>query len=297
MSDATSPNVLIVGCGYTGARLARRLEPTHEVLGCVATPGSIDRLAAQGIQATVLDLDDAGVSPVDAEWLRGAIVCHLAPPPPAGTEDPRTRRLLELLPATPASLLYLSTTGVYGDCEGAVVTEATPIRPATDRARRRSDAEATVLRWCEAHDVRPIVLRVPGIYGPGRLPLERLRRGEPVIAAAEAGAGNRIHVDDLVTACELAIEQPAARGIYNVGDGNHASSSVYFATVARLAGLPAPREITMAEAREALPPAMLSFLLESRRVSTARIRDELGFVPRYAALEDGIRASLDPPVG
>jgi len=285
--------VLIVGCGYTGSRLARHLAVEYEVLGTVATKTSLEHLARQGIAAVRYDLDGADPCPVGAEWFDGATLCHLAPPPAVGDTDDRTRRLLASLPGTPSCLIYLSTTGVYGDRGGEVVTEHTPIHPTSDRARRRADAERAIDDWCESRDVRAVVLRVPGIYGPGRLPLERLRRGEPVLTRADAGPGNRIHVDDLVLACSLAIASPLARGIYNVGDGNHASSSEYFSLVASQAGLPAPREVTLEEARAALSPGMLSFLTESRRVAIDRIRAELGFVPRYADLATGIRASLD----
>jgi nucleoside-diphosphate-sugar epimerase len=137
---------------------------------------------------------------------------------------------------------------------------------------------------------------VPGIYGPGRLPIERLRRGEPVLDAADAGAGNRIHVDDLVAACRLVMAAPHAAGIYNVGDGNHASTSEYFTRVADLAGLPVPPGIPLAEAHNQISAQMLSFLTESRRVAIDRIRRELGFSPRYADLDAGIRASLDAQI-
>ena len=169
--------VLIVGCGYTGRRLARHLDAGHEVLGSVATQASLERLAREGIAAVRYDLDGVDPCPVDAAWLDGATLCHLAPPPASGATDERTRRLLASLPAAPSRLVYLSTTGVYGDRGGELVTERTPIDPATDRGRRRADAENAIRDWCESHSVRAVTLRVPGIFGPGRLPLERLRRG------------------------------------------------------------------------------------------------------------------------
>jgi nucleoside-diphosphate-sugar epimerase len=134
---------------------------------------------------------------------------------------------------------------------------------------------------------------VPGIYGPGRLPLERIRRGDPVIVESEAGPGNRIHVDDLVSVCIAAGAKPAAANrIYNVGDGNHASTTAYFAAVARLAGIPEPARVSREEARLRLSPGTWSFLGASRRVNTARMRRELGVALRYEDLEEGIRASL-----
>lgn len=280
---------VIIGCGYTGQRLARRLPGT--VLALTGSSASSARLRAQGIDARPLDLDRlAGDERLD---VAGAVVFYLAPPPAGGDTDPRLRACLAVLDGRPARLVYMSTTGVYGDAGGTTVTEDSPPRPSTARARARLDAETSIRDWCRAHDTAWTILRVPAIYGPGRLPLERIRRGDPVLAAAEAGPGNRIHVDDLVSACiAAATSQRAADRIYNVGDGRHDSSTAYFAAVARLAGLPPPAAVTRDEARLRLSPGAWSFLAESRRVDTTRMRDELGVALRYADLEEGIRASL-----
>ena len=187
----------------------------------------------------------------------------------------------------------MSTTGVYGDAGGESVDEDRPPAPTTDRARARLDAERAVQDWAATAGCEWVILRVPGIYGPGRLSLERIRRGEPTIRRQEAGPGNRIHVDDLVRVCIAAAAAPRARNrIYNVGDGNHASTSEYFATVARLAGLTPPPEISREEARNRLSPMAWSFLGESRRVDTSRLDRELGVDLLYRDLEAGIRASL-----
>jgi nucleoside-diphosphate-sugar epimerase len=293
MLSGTEPRVvLIVGCGYTGRRLALRLAPHCEVVGWVASTESVRALEVLGLSAQRVDLDRAERLPLEPRWLEGTALCYLAPPPHHGDIDTRLAHLLALLPEQPRTLLYMSTTGVYGDRGGAEVSETTPIRPSTSRALRRADAERQVTAWSARTGNRAVILRVPGIYGPGRLPLERLRRGEPVIRGSDSGSGNRIHVDDLVTACVTALKHPDARGIYNVGDGNPATTSEFFTRVALLAGLPPPRQVDLEEARRVLSPAMLSFAGESRRVSTARICRELGFAPRYASLDEGIRASL-----
>ncbi len=284
---ATRHAFTIVGCGYVGARLARRLDgPVRALTG---SPAGAGRLRGQGIDAAAWDLDAAAATPLD---VHGQRVFYLVPPPPEG-RDPRVRRALAALAGRPARFVYMSTTGVYGDAAGATVTEDTPVNPTTARAQARDDAERAVRAHCESHGIPWVVLRVPGIYGPGRLPLERLRRGDPAVAEAEAGPGNRIHVDDLVDVCVAAATAPAAQDrVYNVGDGNHASSTAYFRTVARLAGLPPPRELPREQARQQMSAATWSFLGESRRVSTQRMREELGVALRYAELEDGVRASL-----
>ncbi len=259
---------VIAGRGYTGARVAERLAPQGAVIGLTRKPHDFNFTA-----------------PYD--------VVYLAPPPAPGTTDPRLARFLAALPARPGRILYVSTTGVYGDAGGATVTEDTPPAPATDRARRRLAAETTLRAWCEARNLDWVILRVPGIYGPGRLPLDRLRRGEPALAESEAGPGNRIHVEDLADICVAALLQPQARNrIYNVGDGDHTTSTAFLGLVADIAGLPIPPQLPITQLAALRSDAALSFLAESRRVDTSRLRQELGFKPRYPSAEAGIRASL-----
>lgn len=252
-------------------------------------------LRADAIDTLQVDFDQGASPPRDAlrTAAHGAALVYLVPPAEHGDGDARLEAFLHGLgDASPAVFVYISTTGVYGDTAGAVVDEHTPVAPANARSRRRVAAEALATAWCAGRDVRCVVLRVPGIYGPNRLPLDRLRRGEPVLRPDEAGPGNRIHVDDLVAAIVAAIDRPAAQGIFNVGDGDHSSTTVYLQETARAAGLPEPALVSRAEASTRMTPGMLAFLLESRRVDTARMRDELGVQPRYPTVQAGIRASL-----
>ena len=206
---------LIAGCGYTGLRLARRLQPRWQVTAAGALGGRGGRHCnAAGIATVPLDLDATAAPGALAKVADGAAIAYLVPPPDSGTSDPRLERFLAAVgPARPTVLLYMSTTGVYGDTGGAAVTEDSPVAPGNDRSQRRVAAESIARGWCEARGVRCVVLRVPGIYGPGRLPLERLQRGEPTLRPEDAGPGNRIHVDDLVTACVAALERPVQRRV------------------------------------------------------------------------------------
>jgi nucleoside-diphosphate-sugar epimerase len=188
-------------------------------------------------------------------------------------------------------VVYLSTTGVYGSAAGGEVDENTPPAPADEAGARRLAAETVVASWCAARSIRCVVLRVPGIYGPHRLPLDRLKGGEPVLRPEDAGPGNRIHVEDLVTVCEAALEQAVA-GVIPVGDGNHASIGAFMERVAALGGLPPPRRVTWGEAQREISPGLLAYLQSSRRVLTHRMRQELGVTPRYTDLDAGICASL-----
>lgn len=283
---------LIVGCGYVGRRLARRLGPGSPTVAIVRSTTSAATLRADGVEVMATDLD----GPIAGDALHaaapGAAIAYLAPPPDSGTTDARMATFLAALgDARPAVLLYVSTTGVYGDAGGALVTEATPVAPANDRSRRRVDAEARAAKWCPGHGTRCVILRVPGIYGPDRLPIERLRRGEPALRPEDAGPGNRIHVDDLVSACIAALERPVT-GVFNMGDGNHASTTRYLQRVAALADLPPPRLVSMEEARSTISPGLLAFLVESRRIDNRRMLGELGVRLAYADLDAGIAASL-----
>ncbi len=287
------PDTLIIGCGYVGERLARALEGA--VRGITQSAASAERLRGMGIDARSFDLDSEA-APMDLG--EAGLVYYLAPPPRESTTDARIRRWLGSLRTTPLRIVYLSTTAVYGDAGGAEVDETTPPAPTQSRGRARLDAEQALVAQAESRGTEWVILRVPGIYGPGRLPLDRIARRLPVIRESESGPGNRIHVLDLVEACRVAGSLPGAAGrIYNVSDGNPASTTTYLRTVARLAGLPGPPEVGRDEAALTLTPMAWSFLADSRRVSNRRMREELGVLPRFARLEDGIRHSLEEAPG
>jgi nucleoside-diphosphate-sugar epimerase len=193
----------------------------------------------------------------------------------------------------PQRFIYLSTTGVYGDRAGASVDEETPPAPQSERAARRLAAEHCVRQWADSRAVSWCILRIPGIYGPGRLPLERLRRGDPAIDLPESTPGNRIHVEDLVSACVAAGSAARAnRRIYNITDGSNDSLTAYLQRVARICGLPSPPLISRADAQSISSTTAWSFLNESRRVENRRMLDELGVALAYQDLDAGIRASL-----
>jgi nucleoside-diphosphate-sugar epimerase len=285
-------HVLIVGCGYVGQRLAQALRDRYDVTCLVRSSHSRTQLERVGLRAVAMDLDRVRLGVDIPERLEQEAIIYLAPPPGSGESDLRLDRFLQLAIVPPRVFVYMSTTGVYGDTDGAWVDESSPVRPATDRARRRVSAEEMTRVWCNERHVRRVVLRVPGIYGPGRLPLERLQRGEPVVRREDAGFSNRIHVDDLVAACCAAVMNPRARGVYNVTDGNSLSATEFVEAVARVAGLRPPPQVSMEEAQLTFTAERLSFLNESRRIRNDRMREDLGVELRYGDIEAGIRASL-----
>ncbi|MEJ2575242.1 MAG: SDR family oxidoreductase [Gammaproteobacteria bacterium] len=284
--------MLIIGCGAVGRRLAQRIRAAGgPVTGTVRSAAGAATLAAAGVDALRLDLDE---TPVPHLPTAGAAVFYLVPPPPRGDSDERLRRFLAACArdGQPRRIVAISTTGVYGDCAGAWVDEHRPANPQVDRAKRRWDAERQLMAWREASGGQAVVLRVAGIYGPGKLPLERLRRGDPMISAAEAPWTNRIHIDDLVTTCLAAMDRGRDGEVYNACDGQPGNMADYFARVAAAAGLPRPPEISRAEAERTLSPGMLSYLGESRRLSNRKLVEELGVELRYPTLAEGLAASL-----
>ena len=285
-------HVLVAGCGYVGQRLALRLQEQFDVTCLVRSAERVAELQRAGIRAIAVDLDRVRPGVTIPERLDQEAIVYLTPPPVLGESDLRLDRFLQLASVPPHTFVYMSTTGVYGDTAGGVVDESSAVQPRTDRARRRVSAEEMTRVWCNERHVRRVVLRVPGIYGPDRLPLERLKHIEPVVREREAGINNRIHVDDLVEACVRAITNPEARGVYNVTDGQPFSSTTFMNLVAKVAGLPPPPTVSMEEAQLTFSPERLSFLNESRRVSNERMLKHLGVVLKYSDVEAGIRASL-----
>lgn len=284
-------SVLIVGCGDIGRRTGRRLvERGDEVVGLVRSEASAAAATADGCRAVAADLDRGG----DAQRPEpGGTLYWFAPPPPRGRQDPRLRDYLAAIPAReePGRVVLISTSGVYGDRGGEWVDETAPLRPTSDRGHRRVDAERALTDWAGERGVETVILRVAGIYGPGRLPLERLQRGDPILDPADSGVTNRIHAEDLAAICARAGEPDAPIGIYNVADGAPCPMAEYFDAVADAAGLPRPPRVPLAEAHRRISRGMLEFLLESRRLDTARLQ-ELGVELAYPDYQAGIRASL-----
>jgi nucleoside-diphosphate-sugar epimerase len=214
-------------------------------------------------------------------------VLHCAPPPALGEGDGRTANLLAALQAA-RRIVYISTSGVYGDCGGALVHESRPVRPETARARRRVNAEEQLHRWCAERQVALVVLRAPGIYAADRLPIERLRAGMPVLRAEDDVYRNHIHADDLAAAAVRALELDAPPGIYNVADDSDLRMGDWLDLVAAHAGLPKPARLPRNRIAERVSPEVLSFMNESRRLDNRRMKTVLGVKLRYPTVHQGL---------
>jgi nucleoside-diphosphate-sugar epimerase len=283
-------NVFIVGCGDIGRRVAALYQQKNlSVTGLVRSEASVEDLEQAGISPLLADLAD--VRRLEGEAIEGATLFYLAPPPAEGETDPLIRRFLAAIPAEalPQKLVLLSTTAVYGDCHGNWIDETRPANPQTDRGRRRLDAEQAARDWSAETGVPVVILRVGGIYGPGRLPLARIEKGLPILNESESPFTNRIHQDDLAQICVAAAESGKADEVYNVSDGQPSTMSRYFKEIARAQGLPLPPEVTLQEAQKVMSAGMLSYLKESRRLDNRKLVEDLGVVLRYPNLEAGLK--------
>jgi nucleoside-diphosphate-sugar epimerase len=287
------PVLLIVGCGDIGLRVAALLRGRWRLIALTSSAARIAELRAAGVQPLVGNLDE----PATLARLAGLAdaVLHLAPPPPHGAGDSRTAHLLRALAlkGRVRRIVYGSTSGVYGDCGGALIDETRAVRPATDRARRRVDAECRLRWYGRAFGSRVTLLRIPGIYAGDRAgghPRERLARGTPVLAPGADVFTNHIHADDLARACVAALHRGAPQRVLHVCDDTELKMGDYFDLAAALCGMPRPRRVALEHARAELSPMQLSFMGESRRMRNARLKCELRVRLRYPTVAQGLLA-------
>jgi len=297
--------VLIVGCGDVGQRTAAMLGAGRGMTlrALTTSPDRREALRAQGITPLLGNLDQ----PRSLARLAGLAtrVLHLAPPPSGDQADwrldPRTRALVRVLlrRSLPTTLVYGSTSGVYGDQQGRWVSETTPVQPSTPRAWRRVDAEASVHWLGRASGVRTTALRIPGIYANDRdngTPRARLERGTPVLCEADDVYTNHIHADDLARACALALWRARPQRNLNVCDDTELKMGDYFDLAADLYGLPRPPRLLRDAAGDQLPLMLLSFMSESRRLQNQRMKTELGLRLRYPTVREGLAVQADAGV-
>jgi len=282
-------NILIIGCGYIGKSVARlEQKEGNRVTALVRTEKSAKTLEKLEIKALSGHLDQPETLPHLP--VENAIVYYFAPPPSYGTEDLRMKAFTSKIdkPPCPKTVVLISTTGVYGDCKGEWVTEDRPAAPIADRAKRRLSAEKELAAWGKRTNVPVIILRVPGIYGPGKLPVKRLEEGLPVLRPEESPFSNRIHAHDLARACFAAARKGRSGAVYNISDGHPTTMTDYFYKVADLLKIDRPPAISLEEAKKELSRGMLSYLAESKRLDNRRMRDELGVEPKYPDLDSGL---------
>jgi nucleoside-diphosphate-sugar epimerase len=287
-------SILIVGSGDVARRAIPWLARRFRVFAATRRKDACEALRMLGARPLLVDLDD--VSSLGRLAGIADAVLHFAPPPGLGSRDLRTARLIAALSSgqsLPQRLIYISTTGVYGDCRGDEVDETRACRPQTDRARRRVDAETRLRRFGVRNGVVVGILRAPGIYAANRLPRERLRRGDPVLNADEDVETNHIHADDLARCACLALFRGRPGRVYNAVDDTRMKMGEYFDLAADRLGLPRPPRMSRSELSGLLSPMALSFMSESRRLTNRRLGRELRVRLLYPTVREGFAAALN----
>lgn len=278
--------LLLIGCGDIARRTLPLLTPRYRVYALLRNPAYAASWRQRGAIPLIADLDQRA----SLRRLAGLAdtVLHLAPPDGSAVQDHRTRNLLAALSrgTLPAALVYISTSGVYGDCGGAWVNETRALNAQSARGKLRVDAEQRVRDWARHNRVRASILRVPGIYDAERLPLARLRAGLPAILSAEDSYSNHIHADDLARICVAALQRGSACRTYHATADDEMKMGDYFDVVADACGLPRPPRLPRAEVQRAVSPMTWSFMSESRRLENERMKRELQVVLRYPTVAD-----------
>lgn len=282
--------LLIVGCGDVVRRVLPQLVRRWRVYALVREPE--EELRALGVLQIRGDLD----RPATLRRLAGLAhaVLHSAPPAAEGSTDARTGRLIAVLRRSrslPRRLVYIGTSGVYGDCGGALVDETRRLRPATARAQRRVDAERRLRVFGRDSACCVSVLRAPGIYAGDRLPLERIARGDAALRAEEDVYTNHIHAEDLGRACMAALRHGRPNRVYHASDDSSERMGDWYDKLAAAHALPRLPRVTRAEAAQRLSPTMLSFMNESRRLDNTRLKRELRLALRYPTVDAGLAAA------
>jgi nucleoside-diphosphate-sugar epimerase len=284
--------LLIIGCGDVMRRALPQLVQRWHVLALVRRRDP--QLEALGVTQIEGDLDQPGTL-TRLAGIADAVI-HSAPPPAQGSGDPRTRNLIAALQrgkSLPRQLVYISTSGVYGDCDGARVSETRSPAAKSARAARRVDAEQRLRRFGRqrGRHCSVCILRAPGIYAEDRLPLERLHKQLPLMLHAEDSHTNHIHAADLGRACSAALARGRANRTYNINDDSSLAMGEWFDALADAFALPRAPRLPREEVRHIVPPMQWSFMNESRRLDNTRMKRELHLRLRYPDVMAGIAAA------
>jgi nucleoside-diphosphate-sugar epimerase len=291
-SITAKPRILIIGCGDIGMRLLPILVKTHKVYVLTTQESKKATLRSLGAVPVLGDLDDRK-SLTRLAHLASDVI-HLAPPNNEGLKDLRTKNLLQTLSlgSQVKKLIYVSTSGVYGDCKGDYVSETRLLAPTSPRGQRRMDAELQIRAWGVEHRAQVSILRVPGIYASNRLPIERLKMGTPALKAEEDVYTNHIHADDLARIIFYAFYRGLPQRVFNASDSSWLKMGEYFDLVAKTYDLPPPKRVTFEELRAQVTPQMLSFMKESRRLQNHRLL-EMGFQLSYPTVTDFLKTQKE----
>jgi nucleoside-diphosphate-sugar epimerase len=277
----------IIGCGYIGQLVALELiQQQLKSVAYVKTEHSLSVCQQKHINTVQLDLD----SVLSLIEVKNEKILYLIPPNPEGNKDNRIKNFINAIQVQPPKkIVLISTTGVYGDCAGNWVDETSSVKPDAPRAKRRADAEQQLIDYCELNHVSWVILRVPGIYGPGKLPVKRIKSGEAIVQEQDSPYSNRIHAYDLVNICIEAILSDNIEGIYNCSDGHPTTMHDYFIKVSDALQIKRPPSISLQQATQELSEGMLSYMAESRRVDNKKLLRDFELTLMYPDLDSGLR--------
>ena len=293
MQEIKELPISIIGCGYIGYRLiqqllSRKLAKTENISTLVKTVESKEQCLKLGVSSISFDMDNIDEKLPASFQIHQSILYYFAPPPGQGTVDSRARQFIKLLVKQPSKIVLISTTGVYGNCHGQWVNEDTPLNPEVDRAQRRCDAEQQFQSYCQKFNIPLVILRVSGIYGPGKLPLKRIKASTPIVREEDSPFSNRIHSDDLLEICLKAGLSDDIEGVFNCADGHPTTMCDYFMKVAQANKLPKPPTITLEQAKTQLSAGMLSYMGESRRIDNQKLLTTFKLSLKYPDLDKGL---------
>lgn len=291
-------SILCLGFGYSAEALAHRLllrEEGWRVIGTTRRPEKTVAMAAMGVRPILIGDNDQGAAEAAVAEALAEAPFVLVSAGPNATGDPtllRHGRAIDRAAERLRWLGYLSTTGVYGDHEGGWVDETAPLSPATERGRLRVEAEAAWGMRHKSYGLPLHIFRLAGIYGPGRGPFEKIRAGTARRVVKPGQVFSRIHVEDIAAALEASMRRPHPGAVYNVCDDDPAPPQDVIAHAAELLGAARPPETPFETARETMSPMAVSFYAESKKVSNARIKQELAVELAYPTYRDGLQAVL-----
>lgn len=285
--------IFIAGCGYIGGRVARLYRDLGADVTCMLRSSELaSTLSGEGFSTVTCSLDNAdGIPHLDTA---GSVLHYLIPPPGGGIADTRARNFIAALNRAqkPSRVIYVSATSVYSEVTGGVVSEQSATEPSSAMGKRRLDAENAFLQYGAATGTPVVILRVSGIYGPGRLPLMQISQGQALLKEEQSGPSNRIHADDLAAVCLAAAESAEAGEIFNVSDGHPTSMTSYFNACADALKMPRQPQVPLDEARQVMSPLMFSYVSESRVIDNSRMLKRLKVNLRYPDIQTGLASSL-----
>ncbi|MBS82680.1 MAG: hypothetical protein CMD65_00915 [Gammaproteobacteria bacterium] len=288
MTIISNENILLAGYGYLGQYIIEEINNTKKNYN-ITTLSRSNKISAANINHITSNFDEN----TRIEFDNNSRVIYMAPPSNATLEDTRLQNFLSnIVSSEIKSLLYISTSGIYGNHNGLSVNENTKPTPNTNRAKRRLDAEEKIKVFAEEKNISYVILRVPGIYGPDRLPIDKIKKNIPLIKIDESPLTNLINVKDLARLVIATQTNNLENEIINVSDGKPIKVTNYYLKICNVMNFAIPNFISINEAKKIFDEKRLSFLLESRSLDVTKMKKLLPGCIKFENLETGIKDSL-----